>query len=336
MPLLGRLAWMPVNAWYGAATAARRRLYRAGVFRSYDAPTPVISVGNISAGGTGKTPLVMWLAEVLAENFTHICVITRGYGRPDPETRLLVSDGKQLLAGAGRAGDEAALLAESLLNRAAVLCDRDRASASRWAFEELGAQLIILDDGFQHFRLRRVFDLVAVDASRPFEGLMRESRRALKRADAIVVTRADLGAGVPRLVEKLRRASRNRPVFTAELQTTRIRPLRPSVETPPHTLGAFCGVGNPQSFFAQVEREGFELAFTLALPDHVNYTQGLVNELTRTARAEGAQGLISTAKDEVKLRAFAFDLPVFILESALLIDREAELVALVKSKLNVR
>jgi tetraacyldisaccharide 4'-kinase len=332
-----RFPWLPVNALYGAGTSVRRTLYRSGVFSTQWAPVPVISVGNISAGGTGKTPLVAWLAESLAEAQTRICVISRGYGRPDPQARLLVSDGQKVLANADQAGDEPALLAESLLGQAAVLCDQDRAAGARWAVENLDVNLIILDDGFQHFRLGRVMDLVAVDASRPFAGLMREGRGALRRSDAVVLTRSDLSANLPGLTKQIN--AMGRPVFTAELQTIRVRPLLVGVvpaETAPLRAGAFCGIGNPDAFFRQVEREGFELVYRSEMRDHAKYGQVVLDEITHAARAAGAECLITTAKDEVKLRELRFDLPVYVLETALVIDNEAGLIALVRGKIKAQ
>jgi tetraacyldisaccharide 4'-kinase len=330
-------AWLPVNTLYGAATAVRRGLYRAGVFGAVPAPVPVISVGNISAGGTGKTPLVIWLVEQLSRSDLKICVLTRGYGRPNPNDRLMVSDGQTVFHDAARAGDEAVLMAEALLGRAAVACAADRAAATEWAVENLGAGLIILDDGFQHFQLERAFDLVAVDASRPFEGLQREGLGSLRRADALVVTRSELNDDLPTLLGQLERESAGRPIFTAQTQTTEVRSMHGSVpgSSPDKKLpmGAFCGIGNPESFFAGLRREGFELVYRRALRDHAEYSQPSLDEIAREAKATGAQFLLTTAKDEVKLRGLSVDLPVFVLDTNFLIDRPDLLLQLVNDRI---
>lgn len=334
---LSKFAWVPVNALYGAATAVRRRLHRAGILSSKRAAVPVISVGNISAGGTGKTPLVIWLAAALARPSLKICVLTRGYGRPDPHERLLVSDGDRVFHDAARAGDEAVLLAESLLGQAAVVCAADRAEAAAWTVENLGAGLIILDDGFQHFQLERTLDLVVIDASRPFSGLQREGLGALGRADAIVVTRSELAEDLATLTGQLERASGHCPIFTAQTRMTGIRPMRAveAVAAPEKTepVGAFCGIGNPEAFFAGLQREGFNLVYRNPLRDHAGYTQATLDEIARDAKAAGALYLMTTAKDEVKLRKLTSDLPVFILDTQLEIARQDELLRVLSERL---
>lgn len=337
MPPVRPFPWWPTNVLYGAGTAVRRRLYGAGLLRTHHLTVPVISVGNISAGGTGKTPLVQWLAGRLSADGFKICVVSRGYGRPDIGTQVLVSDGTSVLAGADRAGDEPALLAELLIGQAAVLCNADRFAGATWAVENLGSDLIILDDAFQHFQLDRTVDLVVVDASRPFDGLMREGVGSLRRADAILLSRAELATDLPKLHDRVARASGGRPVFSAWLETTALRPLTGSNEGAEIPAGArvsaFCGVGNPDSFFAQVKREPFELVYTSSFLDHKAYTQNDVDIVRRAARDAGAQFLITTAKDEVKLRSFHFDLPVFVLDTALVVDHADDLVKLIAEKL---
>lgn len=333
-------AWWPVNALYGAATAARRQLYRAGVFKSKRAPVPVISVGNISAGGTGKTPLVIWLAAALSQGGRKICVLTRGYGRPNPEERLLVSDGETVFHDAGKAGDEAVLLAESLRGKSAVVCAADRAEAAQWAVEHLGTELIILDDGFQHFALDRDADLVIIDASRPFVGLQREGLGALRRAAAIVVARTELATDLPELMRQLEAVSNGRPIFTAQTEPAGYRMLNSSeaCERPPTKLpvGAFCGIGNPESFFAGLEQEGFGLVFRSALRDHAQYSQSLLDKITREAETAGAQALLTTAKDEVKLRSLTSELPIYVLETTLAIDQADRLLQIVRKSITTQ
>lgn len=340
MPPVRPFPWWPTNVLYGAGTAVRRRLYGAGWLRTNHLPVPVISVGNISAGGTGKTPLVQWLAERLSAQGFKVCVVSRGYGRPDIGTQVLVSDGASVLAGADRAGDEPALLAESLIGQAAVLCNADRFAGATWAIENLGSNLIILDDAFQHFQLDRTVDLVVVDASRPFDGLMREGVGSLRRADAILLSRAELAKDLPKLRDRVSRASLGRPVFSAWLDTTDLRPLGGSgagIDIPAGArVCAFCGVGNPDSFFAQVKREPFDLVYTSTFLDHKAYTQNDIDIAGRAAREAGAQFLITTAKDEVKLRSLEFELPVFVLETKLVVDHEGELLKLIAQKLPAR
>ena len=164
---------------------ARHALYQTGVLRTHRVSAPVISVGNITAGGTGKTPLVEWIARHLAREGRSGCILTRGYGRAHPNQRIVVSDGKTILADASEAGDEALLLAETLLGQVAVVSDADRVSGAQWAIENLKSKFFILDDGFQNLRIARDLNIVTIDATNPWgngllpAGRLREPRRGL-------------------------------------------------------------------------------------------------------------------------------------------------------------
>src|SRR3712207_6619900 len=200
------LALAPLSVVFGALARARTRLYRSGVFKTERVDAPVISVGNLTVGGTGKTPLVEWVARAVSEGGLRPCVLARGYGREDIQSRVVVSDGFRVRACVREGGDEAVLLAESLSGVAAVVCDRDRAGAARWAREHLGAQVFVLDDGFQHMRIARDLDIVTLDATAPWGGghllpwgRLREPVTALARADCVVITRSDLAPDLENL-----------------------------------------------------------------------------------------------------------------------------------------
>ena len=192
------LALRPLATLYGVAMKARRALYRSGRFRAHELGAPVISVGNLTTGGTGKTPLVEWIANELAQKGRRVCILTRGYGRRRSGSRVIVSNGSEILADANQAGDEPLLLAERLKGLAAVICDADRVSAARWAVENFKSDVFVLDDGFQHLRVARNLNILTIDATNPWgngkllpAGILRESRSELNRADCIVITRAD-------------------------------------------------------------------------------------------------------------------------------------------------
>src|SRR5215211_4895060 len=183
------LALAPLGLLYGAVTRARLRLYRSGLLKSERVGVPP-AVRFPTAGGTGKTPLVEWAARALAREGLRACVLTRGYGRADESRRVVASDGARVLAEVAECGDEPRLLAERLLGAAAVVCDRDRVAAARWAREELGAEVFVLDDGFQHLRIARDLDIVTLDATAPWggghllpRGRLREPVSGLARAD---------------------------------------------------------------------------------------------------------------------------------------------------------
>src|SRR5687768_10961141 len=208
----------PLSALYGAVTRTRLALYQRGTFHTTKLGRPVISVGNITAGGTGKTPLVEWVARNVAGAGKNVCILTRGYGRDNPQRQVVVSDGKTILATPAEAGDEPFLLATKLLGSAAVICNADRISAGRFAIETLGADCFVLDDGFQHLRLARDLNIVTIDATNPWGGgqllpygRLREPVSNLSRADCVVLTRCDQAENLETLQAEIRDLTGGRP-----------------------------------------------------------------------------------------------------------------------------
>ncbi|HEX8458337.1 MAG TPA: tetraacyldisaccharide 4'-kinase [Pyrinomonadaceae bacterium] len=350
----------PFGVAYGAVGSVRRALYRRGVLRVEQVGAPVVSVGNITAGGTGKTPLVEWLARALAREGRRVCILSRGYGRVHAGRRVLVSDGERVLAGAREAGDEPRLLAESLTGlHVAVVCDADRVAAARWAVENLRSEVFILDDGFQHLRIARDLNILTLDASNPWGGerllpggRLREPLGELRRADLIVVTRAELAGDLEDLRARASVLSGGRPVLVARTATRRVAPLvtdaagdaREAGELQPahpadipRTLAAFCAIGNPQAFFAHARREGLVLNYTRAFTDHHVYTQRDVDDCAREAMRRGARALLTTTKDAVKLRALDLSaLPCYVLEVELRFDDEQKMRAVLNECLSRR
>ena len=328
---------MPLEFLYGAAVRARQALYKRGLLESFALGAPVISVGNITTGGTGKTPVVAWVADALAREGLKVCILTRGYGRKDASRRVLVSDGAQLLADAREGGDEPRLLAEMLRGLAAVISDKDRVAAARWARENLKSEVFVLDDGFQHLRVRRNLDIVTLDATSPFgggkllpKGRLREPPSNLNRADLIIITRSEQAADLNALKREVRELSGGKPVLVARTRTGAVRPLAHRTDEPlsqpsSYRVAAFCAIGNPQAFFKHLNRSGFDLTYTRAFADHYVYTQADVDAVTLSARAEGAEALLTTAKDAVKLRSLSFNLPCFVVEIEFVFEGEQTL-----------
>lgn len=332
----------PLSGLYGAAMKARRALYQRGLFRVHKIGVTVISVGNLTTGGTGKTPLVEWIARALARRQERVCILTRGYGRQHPGTRVLVSNGSEIFSNARETGDEPLLLAEKLKGEAAVICDADRVAAGRWAIENLDASLFILDDGFQHMRLARDLNILVIDATNPWgnrrllpAGSLRESPRQLVHADCIVITRADDVAQTDALKSEVDRLSKGRPVFLSRMKGARLRELSNLKEGGAGgdlrsvPAAAFCGVGNPESFFAQLRRDGYTLCHTRVFPDHHYYTQEEINALVSQSSQRGAHALLTTAKDEVKLRSLKFELPCYVIDVVIEIENESNFLALI-------
>lgn len=344
------LALAPIGILYGAVARARLRLYRAGFLKTHNIGVPVISIGNITTGGTGKTPLVEWVARAVAAEGRRACVLTRGYGRADESRRVVVSDGGRVLAGVRESGDEPLLLAERLAGTASVVCDRDRVSAAHWARENLRAEVFILDDGFQHLKIARDLDIVTLDATAPWggghilpRGRLREPREGLARADCIVITRSDMADDLEGLRDEASELSGGHAVVVASRVRSRgLRMLCDDKENregalievesfaAQHPAAAFCAIGNPRAFFEQLRREGFDLRHTRAFPDHHNFQESDIAAVAREAISRGAHILLTTAKDAVKLRGRSCPLPIYIVEIGLEFEDEGVLLELVR------
>ena len=336
----------PLGALYGAITETRLALYRRGILNISRLDAPVISIGNITTGGTGKTPLVEYIARALAAEGRQVCILTRGYGRQNQKARVLVSDAQKVLAGEKEAGDEPFLLAENLQGIAAVISDADRFAAGQWAIRELGSEVFILDDGFQHLRLARNLNVAMIDATNPWgdgqllpRGRLRERRGGLARADCILITRADQAEDVESLRGELDKVSNHRPLFTSVMRVRGLRkfdqPLptnaaraKPEIEPP---VAAFCAIGNPGAFMDQIRNAGYELVGASVFPDHHRYDQRDVGSIIEKARKEGAKSLITTAKDAVKLRGLAFDFSCYVLDIEIRIDDESRFKEMIRA-----
>jgi len=324
----------PLSALYGAITRSRTALYERGTFRSFKLERPVISIGNITTGGTGKTPLVEWVARVLAGSGKKVCILTRGYGRENPRNRVLVSDGITVFAEPSQAGDEPFQLATDLIGVAAVISDADRFAAGQGAIQHLSTDCFVLDDGFQHLQLARDLNVVAVDATDPWGGRqllpygrLREPLSGLKRADCILLTRCEQVDDLEPIRTEIAKRTGDRPVFHSRIHTRRIVPIQQSITKaqPQEPIAGFCAVGNPQSFFTHLNREGYQLVLKKSFRDHHVYTQDDVSKLSKAAIHAGAQSLMTTAKDAVKLRGLQFEIPCYSLEIDLEIENDLEL-----------
>src|SRR6185503_18299461 len=223
----------PLSLLYGAVTRTRLSLYRRGTFVTTKLDRPVVSVGNITTGGTGKTPLVEWVSKTLATHGKKVCILTRGYGRKDPHLQVIVSDGYSILSSPNEAGDEPYLLANNLKGLAAVISSADRIAAGQEAINDFGSDCFVLDDGFQHLRLARDLNIVTIDATNPWGGgsllpygRLRESREGLSRADCVVITRCDQVRSLEALRSEIVKYTGNRPIFNSQMRTSRVSSLK--------------------------------------------------------------------------------------------------------------
>ena len=328
----------PLSLLYGAVTRTRLSLYRRGTFHTTKLDRPVISIGNITTGGTGKTPLVEYVARTLAAKGKKVCILTRGYGRKDPHLQVIVSDGYGVLASPSEAGDEPYLLATKLKGLAAVISSADRIAAGREAIKDFGTDCFVLDDGFQHLRLARDLNVVTIDATNPWgggrllpHGRLRESVEGMSRADCVVITRCDQVESVDALRDEISQLTRGKPIFESQMRLLRMSPLKNGGESlaPPARVAAFCAVGNPASFFNMLHQAGYEIAVDRAFPDHHVYSQEEIDAIGRAARDAGVDVLVTTAKDAVKLRTLTFSIPCYVVEIEIAIDAQENFSRLV-------
>lgn len=283
-----------------------------------DPGLPVISVGNITTGGTGKTPCIIALAQMLMEEGRHPAILSRGYGGGMEQGGGIVSDGKALLASPGRAGDEPYMMAARLPG-AAVLVGKDRIKSAERA-KELGADVLLLDDGFQYWRMKRDLDIVLIDGTNPFgyghvlpRGLLREPMEGLARADVFIITKSDLAdsAGLADITKTLMKYNPAAPVLKAVHKPIGAIPFKDwqshhwvSLILPdrsPHYFLA-TALGNPASVEESVKRMGYPLLDRRDYPDHYQFTEEDLHSLWETARREypkyfGDPGKDFSAKD---------------------------------------
>lgn len=316
-----RRALTPLSWIYGAWVRRRNAHFdRPGVAERVS--VPVVSVGNLSAGGTGKTPMVGWLAKSLLASDVRPAIVSRGYGGGAGKGPVVVSTGEGPLVDAAISGDEPWMLADAVPGAIVVVGSNRRAGARRAV--ELGADLILLDDGFQHRALARDIDIVLLDRTRPFDrdallpvGLLRETPAALARAAWIVITRGETEAGAERLSAAARTANPRARVLYSDHHVTGFVDHRREPASTPKRAVAFCGVGHPERFRADLESLGVEIAVFQPFRDHQRISGKQLQRLQRAA-AEHEAALVTTAKDLARIgpdAGAAYDLTALCIET---------------------
>ncbi len=306
---------LPFSYLYGAVVAVRNLFFEKNLVRSVQAPVPVISVGNITSGGTEKTPIAERIAALLPDAGKHPAIVTRGYGRRSTGF-VLVSDGTTVSAGADDAGDEAFQMANKLRG-VTVIADERRARGALRAAECFHADVVVLDDGFQHRALARDCDIVLIDAHHdPLSmhmlpaGLRREQLSSLRRADAVIFTKCPSQPDRAALERRIRPFT-DAPVFTSSYAPVSCIECRLGASMPLSSLRnttavVFCGIGQPESFRRTVEALGIRIASFHAFGDHHRYVERDFQHLTQAMAGAGADVFLTTEKDARRLDG-AFD-----------------------------
>jgi tetraacyldisaccharide 4'-kinase len=290
-----RLLLRIISVGYTIAILVRNYAYDKGIAKISKVDVPVISIGNITTGGTGKTPLVIWICKKLSEKSIPYAVLTRGYKAQDAEIT-----------------DEPAILARSCPDTR-VIVNADRVAAANKAVTEYGVKTLVMDDGFQHRRLHRDLDIIAIDATCPFgfermlpAGLLRESKNAIKRAQAVVITRYDQSTpeNTEYIVNEIKKIAPDITIAKATHKHTCAKMMKGKQisldELKELEIFAFCGVGNPDAFLGNLKSSGFNLKGSKIFNDHHDFSEEDMVAIYDEAKKLEVGIILSTEKDWVK------------------------------------
>ena len=310
---------------YGGVVKLRRNFYKKAVFKSKRLPCSIISIGNITVGGTGKTPMTIYLAKVIKQLGYNVAVISRGYKGKAEKIGGIVSDGKVLLMTPENAGDEPYMMAKRLKD-VPVIVGKNRLKAGRQAISKFNPDVIVLDDGFQHLKLQRDLDLVLLDYRKPFgnghllpRGVMREPASALLNANAIILTRSDAvnENEMSSPLKKLRFYERNKPVYRTfhhpfvyntinaekKIFEKNIKEIlrQNSEHIKGRTVFAFSGLADNHDFQQTVKSLRCNLSGYMEFPDHHPYSEKDLKDISAAAKKSMSECLITTEKDYVRM-----------------------------------
>jgi tetraacyldisaccharide 4'-kinase len=324
-----RIILWPLSVPYGLIVRARVWLYKHGWLRQKRLKGAVVSVGNLTVGGTGKTPMVIWLAEKFLAEGKRIAILSRGY------------------RGANGTSDEIELMKSRLQDRVSFGVGKNRYTEGKHLESQQSIDIFLLDDGFQHMQLARDVDILLVDSSRPLRdefllpsGRLREPLSAIHRADVVVFTRVTDQLPVKRAIQEFPEF----PIFPATTRLLRYRRLTadqrviaPDIDLLPQPVFVFCGIGNPDAFLADVDRWGNCIVGRTIYRDHHSYSAQDLRRLEDSAKSAGARALLTTEKDAQNLGDLAFSsLPVYYCEIDVKIADTDEFQKTLKRKLEAR
>jgi tetraacyldisaccharide 4'-kinase len=323
--------------------------YHLGVRKRRRLPCPVLCIGNLTTGGTGKTPMTQALCRLLRAAGKRVVVLSRGYGGDNEYGCAVVSDMERLLLNAQESGDEAYLLA-STLPGIPVVVGKDRRVTGALACERFQPDVIVLDDGMQFWQLHRDLDIVLLNACEPFDngwtfprGLLREPPSHLRRAGIVILTNTHR-AGITQIAalrQQVAKLAPGCPIFTADLAATELRDLTGKMNCPPSWLhgkkvAALSALGNPTSFEAMLESLGASLVARFRFRDHKAIKHEELTQVCQEAQSAGAEAVVTTEKDAVKLDPHGVVLPMLALQVEMRIDGERALWDVVEKAINFR
>jgi tetraacyldisaccharide 4'-kinase len=333
-----------LSVLFGVVVRMRILAYRSRLLlRDFRLPTRVISVGNIAVGGTGKTPLVMLLSEYFQRLGKRVVIISRGYKRKGKGV-VVVSDGQRMLVDRERAGDEPYLFGRKL-SGVPVVVGESRHLAGWVAIRDFAPDVLLLDDGFQHLKLRRDLDIVVIDGSNPFgngmllpRGILREPLSSLRRAQLFCITRVDQSHQLEQLRVQLRRINPEARRIETVHRPRRLRMVGSDREVPlafmeGRKVFALSSLGNPASFERTLETLGAQITGRARYRDHHDYTVEDLGASWQQARCAGSEGIVTTEKDVVRFPprfdplAAHSEIPMFVLEIELAIVAGEEVLA---------
>ncbi len=294
----------------------RAAAYKKGWLASRQLPCPVVSIGNIMLGGAGKTPHVIAVAEWLLTQGLRPAIVSRGYGRKKTiDAPLIVSEGKGAVCNPENGGDEPVMMAEATRG-IPIVVGSDRFEAGMTAYRELGAEAVILDDGFQHLSLERDINIALLPAARPFGtgrvfpgGDLREPVSALERADALVITSAQAVSvpGIQDLLSKIHEMVPAVPAFSSKTEVKGLKGVGRGLEIDINDICgkavfAFCAIAHPRSFFDTLSSTGADLKGEKAFRDHHAYNLDDLKEIIAASIKDRAAYIVTTEKDAIKLK----------------------------------
>ncbi len=309
--------------------------YSLGIRKRHRLPCPVLCIGNLTTGGTGKTPMTQTVCRLLHAAGKRVVVLSRGYGGANEYGCAVVSDGERLLLTARESGDEAYLLAATLPG-IPVIVGKDRRVTGMLAWKRFQPDVIVLDDGMQFWQLHRDLDIVLLNACEPFDngwtfprGLLREPPSHLRRAGIVVLTNAQR-AGTEQVATVQKRVAKlapGTPVFTADLAPTGLRALAGKIDYPlawlqGQKVAALSALGNPAAFEAMLKTLGANLLTRFRFRDHQQITDVELVRVCREAQNAGVGAVITTEKDAVKLSPEHATLPILALQVMMKIEGE--------------